>query len=573
MEMKAIEEKEQERIDAIRDENLCLKVSPSNAERVSPGGFSTPVKSPSKSPMKSLIKSSVKSPITMKVIMTPKKPMASPSVSIPDVPPASTSISTPVTILKSPVSKPLSPTVNIPTSFVTSTPPKSPVPPPAPPEHSTPAPSSPFSHSVVPVTSKLPTPSTPPKHPTPIKSSTPPKYPTPVPTSTPSKNPTPVPTSTPSKNPTPVHTSTPVSSNMVSISTTPIHNKSAGTSSSGNRSLKETEISQARTSYEDKIQSKTQELLQRVEDMKKRNEASKRRKEEKLQQSFINTPSKLDTSFHLTHLGTTPHLSVASRVLTDLAALTAVKEPTTEVDLNMPVLAVNELSTERSFVSIVSSPAAKKRKLMKGTLSSPSVLPASHPPIPPATSIPAPSQSSSSIVHSASEVLTQSSTQPSVQSSTQPSAQPSAQPSTQPSTQPSAQLPVQTSSQQPSTAPSAQPPALEVESKQRTIPMGPRRVPVVQNQLPVSVKREAEPESESSSTKNPPVELPRLPSNRPPARKLQHSISTNNQKPRNLEVLHRQVLLEREDPNKHWYEEENLNILVRRQYYESLCSV
>ena len=85
MELEAIEEKERERIDAIRDENLCMKVSPSDGKNVTSGVLATPVKSPVKFP--------VKSPVTMKVIMTPKKPLTSPRVPSPVITPPKVHVS------------------------------------------------------------------------------------------------------------------------------------------------------------------------------------------------------------------------------------------------------------------------------------------------------------------------------------------------------------------------------------------------------------------------------------------------------------------------------------------------
>ena len=587
MELEAIEEKERERIDAIRDENLCMKVSPSDGKNVTSGVLATPVKSPVKFP--------VKSPVTMKVIMTPKKPLTSPRVPSPVITPP-----------KVHVSKIQTPIVSSPVPLGTSTPsesipdPKNPVAITVP-EHA--VPSTPSNNSVISTPTKtaipvpaattpskndvsipsVPVPSTPTKDTTPVRSA-----PTLlVSTSTPPKNTPPVPLSVPTAATLPVSTST------VHLPTDPSPHEI--------QPPRETERSMARISYEDKIQSKTQELLQRVEDMKKRTEASKRRKEEKLQQSFLSTPSKLETSFHQSHPLTTPHLGVASRVLTDLAALTVVKETTLDVDLNMPALNVSELPTERSFVSIVSSPTAKKRKLMKtssGSLKAHPVTtspPRSHPfsSVLPVTTTPQesvskqiPALSQPSPVQLPTQTLpSQVSTKPQPspsqpQSTSQPqssSLQPQSsslqlQPSSQSQPSPSQ---LQSTPSQPQASSQSQPSLPEEESKQRPLPLGPRRVPVTATQLPISVKREMESPTDSSSSKPPVTEPPRLPSNLPtvPRPEQPRSDVSNTPKPRNLEVLQKLVLSEHEDPSLHWYEGDNLALLVRRQYYESFCSV
>ena len=91
-----------------------------------------------------------------------------------------------------------------------------------------------------------------------------------------------------------------------------------------------------RSSHEEMLQVKTQELLQRVEDMKKRNEASKRKKEEK----SILTPSR-------------PNLPPSASSWEKLSTAKKVKME----DLTLPVyVKPKENPSERSFISFVSSP-------------------------------------------------------------------------------------------------------------------------------------------------------------------------------------------------------------------------
>ena len=103
----------------------------------------------------------------------------------------------------------------------------------------------------------------------------------------------------------------------------------------------------------------TQSILQRVEDLKKRNEATKRRQEERnqLSRSFLfSTPSKTnsDASRILTH-----HHGLESRVLAaakDLSNLSLLAE-----DLTLPnYIKPRENNTERSFISFVSAHSAMK---------------------------------------------------------------------------------------------------------------------------------------------------------------------------------------------------------------------
>lgn len=91
-----------------------------------------------------------------------------------------------------------------------------------------------------------------------------------------------------------------------------------------------------RSSHEEMLQVKTQELLQRVEDMKKRNEASKRKKEEK----SVLTPSR-------------PNLPPSASSWEKLSTAKKVKME----DLTLPVyVKPKENPSERSFISFVSSP-------------------------------------------------------------------------------------------------------------------------------------------------------------------------------------------------------------------------
>ena len=91
-----------------------------------------------------------------------------------------------------------------------------------------------------------------------------------------------------------------------------------------------------RSSHEEMLQVKTQELLQRVEDMKKRNEASKRKKEEK----SVLTPSR-------------PNLPASASSWEKLSTAKKVKME----DLTLPVyVKPKENPSERSFISFVSSP-------------------------------------------------------------------------------------------------------------------------------------------------------------------------------------------------------------------------
>ena len=104
----------------------------------------------------------------------------------------------------------------------------------------------------------------------------------------------------------------------------------------------------------------TQSILQRVEDLKKRNEATKRRQEERnqLSRSFLfSTPSKTnpDMSRILTHH---PH-GLESRVLAaakDLSNLSLLAEDLTLPNYTKP----RENNTERSFISFVSAHSAMK---------------------------------------------------------------------------------------------------------------------------------------------------------------------------------------------------------------------
>ena len=96
----------------------------------------------------------------------------------------------------------------------------------------------------------------------------------------------------------------------------------------------------SRISHEERIQVKTQELLQRVEDMKKRNEASKRRKEEK----GMTTPSR-------------PLPPQSS----EWVVLSASKSVIKMEDLSLPTyVKPKENPSERSFISFISSPTISR---------------------------------------------------------------------------------------------------------------------------------------------------------------------------------------------------------------------
>ena len=299
----------------------------------------------------------------------------------------------------------------------------------------------------------------------------------------------------------------------ISISTTPLHGLPVPPMSSS--TVKDTESNGSRGSGNESIQAKTQLLLQRVEGMKKR-------KEERLQHSVLMTPGK-----PLDPIKMRPKLPSRG-----LASLSARKGGITlDEDLSMPALPAVVDTMERSFISIVSSPAAQRKH-------APSVsqdtAKKQKEELPPKRTIPigarrVPVQKTPLDAPKPSSVISKSSLD-------QPKPQ---------LDQPKLQLDQHhTANTHPEAPPSIEP------SKKRP--------------LPTQNKTDPEP-------KRPAAEPPKLPSNR--SRAGSNATSTLPEFTPNLEVLRQLVDSEKIDPAKRWYEEGNIDILLRRQYYESFTNV
>ena len=292
----------------------------------------------------------------------------------------------------------------------------------------------------------------------------------------------------------------------ISISTTPLHGLPVPPMSSS--TVKDTESNGSRGSGNESIQAKTQLLLQRVEGMKKR-------KEERLQHSVLMTPGK-----PLDPIKMRPKLPSRG-----LASLSARKGGITlDEDLSMPALPAVVDTMERSFISIVSSPAAQRKH-------APSVsqdtAKKQKEELPPKRTIPigarrVPVQKTPLNAPKPSSVISKSSLD-----------------------QPKPQLDQHhTANTHPEAPPSIEP------SKKRPLP--------TQNKMDPEPKRPA-------------AEPPKLPSNR--SRAGSNATSTLPEFTPNLEVLRQLVDSEKIDPAKRWYEEGNIDILLRRQYYESFTNV
>ena len=292
----------------------------------------------------------------------------------------------------------------------------------------------------------------------------------------------------------------------ISISTTPLHGLPVPPMSSS--TVKDTESNGSRGSGNESIQAKTQLLLQRVEGMKKR-------KEERLQHSVLMTPGK-----PLDPIKMRPKLPSRG-----LASLSARKGGITlDEDLSMPALPAVVDTMERSFISIVSSPAAQRKH-------APSVsqdtAKKQKEELPPKRTIPI----------GARRVP--------VQKTPLDAAKPSSVISKSSLDQPKPQLDQHhTANTHPEAPPSIEP------SKKRPLP--------TQNKMDPEPKRPA-------------AEPPKLPSNR--SRAGSNATSTLPEFTPNLEVLRQLVDSEKIDPAKRWYEEGNIDILLRRQYYESFTNV
>ena len=292
----------------------------------------------------------------------------------------------------------------------------------------------------------------------------------------------------------------------ISISTTPLHGLPVPPMSSF--TVKDTESNGSRGSGNESIQAKTQLLLQRVEGMKKR-------KEERLQHSVLMTPGK-----SLDPIKMRPKLPSRG-----LASLSARKGGITlDEDLSMPALPAVVDTMERSFISIVSSPAAQRKH-------APSVsqdtAKKQKEELPPKRTIPI----------GARRVP--------VQKTPLDAAKPSSVISKSSLDQPKPQLDQHhTANTHPEAPPSIEP------SKKRPLP--------TQNKMDPEPKRPA-------------AEPPKLPSNR--SRAGSNATSTLPEFTPNLEVLRQLVDSEKIDPAKRWYEEGNIDILLRRQYYESFTNV
>ena len=299
----------------------------------------------------------------------------------------------------------------------------------------------------------------------------------------------------------------------ISISTTPLHGLPVPPMSSF--TVKDTESNGSRGSGNESIQAKTQLLLQRVEGMKKR-------KEERLQHSVLMTPGK-----PLDPIKMRPKLPSRG-----LASLSARKGGITlDEDLSMPALPAVVDTMERSFISIVSSPAAQRKH-------APSVsqdtAKKQKEELPPKRTIPigarrVPVQKTPLDAPKPSSVISKSSLD-----------------------QPKPQL------DQPK-------PQLDQHHTANTHPEAPPSIePSKKRPLPTQNKMDPEP-------KRPAAEPPKLPSNR--SRAGSNATSTLPEFTPNLEVLRQLVDSEKIDPAKRWYEEGNIDILLRRQYYESFTNV
>ena len=299
----------------------------------------------------------------------------------------------------------------------------------------------------------------------------------------------------------------------ISISTTPLHGLPVPPMSSS--TVKDTESNGSRGSGNESIQAKTQLLLQRVEGMKKR-------KEERLQHSVLMTPGK-----PLDPIKMRPKLPSRG-----LASLSARKGGITlDEDLSMPALPAVVDTMERSFISIVSSPAAQRKH-------APSVsqdtAKKQKEELPPKRTIPigarrVPVQKTPLDAPKPSSVISKSSLD-----------------------QPKPQL------DQPK-------PQLDQRHTANTHPEAPPSIePSKKRPLPTQNKTDPEP-------KRPAAEPPTLPSNR--SRAGSNATSTLPEFTPNLEVLRQLVDSEKIDPAKRWYEEGNIDILLRRQYYESFTNV
>ena len=299
----------------------------------------------------------------------------------------------------------------------------------------------------------------------------------------------------------------------ISISTTPLHGLPVPPMSSF--TVKDTESNGSRGSGNESIQAKTQLLLQRVEGMKKR-------KEERLQHSVLMTPGK-----PLDPIKMRPKLPSRG-----LASLSARKGGITlDEDLSMPALPAVVDTMERSFISIVSSPAAQRKH-------APSVsqdtAKKQKEELPPKRTIPI----------GARRVP--------VQKTPLDAAKPSSVISKSSLDQPKPQL------DQPK-------PQLDQHHTANTHPEAPPSIePSKKRPLPTQNKMDPEP-------KRPAAEPPKLPSNR--SRAGSNATSTLPEFTPNLEVLRQLVDSEKIDPAKRWYEEGNIDILLRRQYYESFTNV
>ena len=306
----------------------------------------------------------------------------------------------------------------------------------------------------------------------------------------------------------------------ISISTTPLHGLPVPPMSSS--TVKDMESNGSRGSGNESIQAKTQLLLQRVEGMKKR-------KEERLQHSVLMTPGK-----PLDPIKMRPKLPSRG-----LASLSARKGGITlDEDLSMPALPAVVDTMERSFISIVSSPAAQRKH-------APSVsqdtAKKQKEELPPKRTIPigarrVPVQKTPLDAPKPSSVISKSSLDQPKPQLDQPKPQ---------LDQPKLQLDQHhTANTHPEAPPSIEP------SKKRPLP--------TQNKMDPEPKRPA-------------AEPPKLPSNR--SRAGSNATSTLPEFTPNLEVLRQLVDSEKIDPAKRWYEEGNIDILLRRQYYESFTNV
>jgi len=306
----------------------------------------------------------------------------------------------------------------------------------------------------------------------------------------------------------------------ISISTTPLHGLPVPPMSSS--TVKDMESNGSRGSGNESIQAKTQLLLQRVEGMKKR-------KEERLQHSVLMTPGK-----PLDPIKMRPKLPSRG-----LASLSARKGGITlDEDLSMPALPAVVDTMERSFISIVSSPAAQRKH-------APSVsqdtAKKQKEELPPKRTIPigarrVPVQKTPLDAPKPSSVISKSSLD-----------------------QPKPQL------DQPKPQLDQPKPQLDQHHTTNTHPEAPPSIePSKKRPLPTQNKMDPEP-------KRPAAEPPKLPSNR--SRAGSNATSTLPEFTPNLEVLRQLVDSEKIDPAKRWYEEGNIDILLRRQYYESFTNV